>query len=66
MSNFDLLLFSSGCLLRLYLTRAFYSPAEDTKNEIEHEEGSNDDEWHKVDPVVGASEGVVRLSWSPV
>lgn len=36
-------------------------PAEHTENQIEHEEGANDDQRHKVDPVVGAAEGVVCL-----
>jgi hypothetical protein len=37
------------------------SPAEDTKNEVEHEEGSNDDEGNEVHPVEGAAQRVVGL-----
>lgn len=36
-------------------------PAENTKNEVEHEEWTEDDERHEVDPVPGGPESVVGL-----
>ena len=36
-------------------------PAEHTQNKVEHEEGADNDERHKVDPVEGCADSVVGL-----
>ena len=38
-----------------------HSPTEDAKDEIEHEEGADDDERDKVDPVEEAPQSIVSL-----
>ena len=38
-----------------------HSPAEDTEDQVEHEEGPDDDEGDEVDGVVRAADGVVHL-----
>ena len=37
------------------------SPTEDTQDEVQHEEGSDDNERNKVDPIKEAPQGVVSL-----
>ena len=41
--------------------RIDWLPAQDTENEVEHEEGPDDDERHEVDPVEVAAHRIVRL-----
>ena len=36
-------------------------PAEDAEHEVEHEEGSDDDKWDKVDPIEQTPQSVVSL-----
>ena len=38
-----------------------HSPAEDAEHEVEHEEGSDDDKWDKVDPIEQTPQSVVSL-----
>lgn len=37
------------------------SPAENSKDQVEHEEGSDHNERHKVDPVEVASQSIISL-----
>ena len=46
---------------RASLSLLCHSPAEDSEDKVEHEEGSDDDEGHEVDPVPGVPNGVVHL-----
>ncbi len=39
-------------------------PGQDSQDQVEHEEGADDDERHKVDPVEVAAHGVVGLGES--
>ncbi len=36
-------------------------PTQNSKNQVEHEKWSNNNEWHEVDPIEGAAKGIIGL-----
>ena len=59
--DFNQFEFSEGNIVWLWL---WLLPAEDSEHEVEHEEGADDDQRNKVDPVEEAAQGIIGLKQS--
>ena len=53
-------------ITKVFFGRNNISPAQNAKNEVEHEKGADDDHRHEVDPVERAADSVISLPKQPV